>query len=208
MTPTRDLRRVGVPRATTVSRVLPSGRLGSFDCNVLQSAAREVGRIEFQDTHPSRIDAAAPVMESVQALIVDSDMETRYYLRAKFSLAGMFRVDEAATGSEALYLLKTRRYRLVLIDLELPGIDGWSLAAQVKALCGREATSHSLILTANKLSWLGEFRGRLAGARNCIRKPLDPLELTVLLRTLAGRSGFRLDPWQKDAIFWGLSPDG
>jgi CheY-like chemotaxis protein len=205
--PMRGFLTAGVPRAPTISRDLLSGLDGHLDCGVLHSSIHEAGRAEERDTHPSLIDIQPTEAEWVQALIVDSDMETRYYLRAKFSLAGIFRVDEAATGSEALYLLKTRRYRLVLMDLELPDIDGWNLAARVKALRIRTVPAHSLILTGHKLSWLAEFRGRLAGARSCIRKPLDPLELTVLLRTLAGASGFRWDPWQKDALFWGLSPE-
>jgi CheY-like chemotaxis protein len=136
------------------------------------------------DTQPSAFDWVPPEPELVPALIVDADRETRYYLRAKLVMAGIARADEAASGSEALYLLKTRRYQMVLMDVELPDIDGWDLAARVTASRGRPALADSLVLTGHNLSWLGELRGRLAGACTCIKKPLHPVELALLLRNI------------------------
>lgn len=136
------------------------------------------------DTQPSVLQWLAPEPELVQALVVDPDRESRFYLRAKLSMAGLFLADEAASGGEALYLLKTRRYRVVILDLDLPDMDGWLLAAKVR-LAGGPSLAESLVLTRRKLSWLDEIRARRAGASHWLRKPLHPIELAQVLHQVS-----------------------
>lgn len=133
------------------------------------------------DTQPSVLQWLEPVPEQMQALVIDPDRESRFYLRAKLSMAGLFLADEAANGAEALYLLKTRRYRVVILDLDLPDMNGWLLAAKIR-LGGKTAPTESLVLTRRKLSWLDELRARRTGANHCLRKPLHPVELAQVLQ--------------------------
>jgi CheY-like chemotaxis protein len=162
-------------------------RRSEADAEFFSEAGYSSDQFDESETQPSAFEFNPPEPGLVPALIVDADREVRYYLRAKLAMAGMLHADEAASGSEALYLLKTRRYELVLMDVDLPDIDGWDLAARVAATRQRPALARSLVLTGHNMSWLGTLRGRLAGARNCIKKPLHPIELAVLLRTLNGR---------------------
>ena len=136
------------------------------------------------DTLPSVLEWLAPEPELMQALVIDPDRESRFYLRAKLVMADFLLTDEAATGGEALYLLKTRRYQLVIMDLDLPDIEGWQLAAKVGAAGGRPALADSIVLTRHKMSWLDELRARRLGAAHCLRKPLHPVELAQVLRSL------------------------
>jgi CheY-like chemotaxis protein len=133
------------------------------------------------DTQPSVLQWLAPEPELMQALVIDPDRESRFYLRAKLAMAGLFLADEAANGGEALYLLKTRRYRVVILDLDLPDMDGWLLAEKVRVSRG-QTLAESLVLTRHKLSWLDEIRARRSGACHCLRKPLHPIELAQVLR--------------------------
>ena len=136
------------------------------------------------DTQPSALQWLEPEPEQMQALVIDPDRESRFYLRAKLSMAGLFLADEAANGVEALYLLKTRRYRLVILDLDLPDMDGWLLAAKVRP-GGVSALAQSLVLTRRKLSWLDEIRARRTGANHWLRKPLHPVELAHALQQVS-----------------------
>lgn len=133
------------------------------------------------DTQPSVLQWLEPEPEHMQALVIDPDRESRFYLRAKLSMAGLCMADEAANGAESLYLLKTRRYRVVILDLDLPDMNGWLLAAKVRP-GGVPALAQSLVLTRRKLSWLDEIRARRIGANHWLRKPLHPIELAQVLQ--------------------------
>ena len=133
------------------------------------------------DTQPSVLQWLEPEPEQMQALVIDPDRESRFYLRAKLSMAGLFLADEAANGAEALYLLKTRRYRVVILDLDLPDMNGWSLAAKIRA-DGQAALTESLVLTRRRLTWLDEIRARRSGVNHLLLKPLHPIELAQVLQ--------------------------
>jgi DNA-binding response OmpR family regulator len=136
------------------------------------------------DTQPSVLQWLATEPERMQALVIDADRESRFYLRAKLSMAGLFQADEAATGGEALYLLKTRRYRVVILDLDLPDMDGWLLAGKVR-LANGPTLAESLVLTRRKLSWLDAIRARRTGVNHLLRKPLHPIELAQVLNKVS-----------------------
>jgi CheY-like chemotaxis protein len=163
-------------------------RSGDVDLDLLSAPAPfSADGYDFDvegDTQPSVLQWLAPEPEMMQALVIDPDRESRFYLRAKLAMAGLYLADEAANGGEALYLLKTRRYRVVILDLDLPDMDGWSLASKVR-LAGGPALAESLVLTRRKLSWLDEIRARRAGARYCLRKPLHPIELAQVLHQIS-----------------------
>ena len=111
-------------------------RLGDIDLDLLSTPNPLNGDGYDFDvegaTQPSVLQWLEPEPEQMQALVIDPDRESRFYLRAKLSMAGLFLADEAANGGEALYLLKTRHYRVVILDLDLPDMDGWLLAAKVR----------------------------------------------------------------------------
>ena len=160
-------------------------RLGDIDLDLLSTPNPLNGDgYDFDvegDTQPSVLQWLEPEPEQMQALVIDPDRESRFYLRAKLSMAGLFLADEAANGGEALYLLKTRHYRVVILDLDLPDMDGWLLAAKVRP-GGGSANAKSLVLTRRKLSWLDEIRARRTGANHFLRKPLHPIELAQVLQ--------------------------
>jgi CheY-like chemotaxis protein len=163
-------------------------RSGDVDLDLLSAPAPFSGDgYDFDvegDTQPSVLQWLAPEPELMQALVIDPDRESRFYLRAKLAMAGLYLADEAANGGEALYLLKTRRYRVVILDLDLPDMDGWLLASKVR-LAGGPALAESLVLTRHKLSWLDEIRARRTGAKHCLRKPLHPIELAQVLHQVS-----------------------
>lgn len=130
-------------------------------------------------TEPASLASQHSELDAATVLVTDADAEARLYLRAKLASAGLMRVDEASSGAQMLQMLAARRYKLLILDLDLPGVDSWQLVRQVGELRPRV---ECLLLTGNRVSWLDGVRGWFGGARACLRKPLHPGKLKQLLR--------------------------
>lgn len=130
---------------------------------------------DFELSMPAPIDAEYPER---RALIASADREHRLYLRARLALAQLTQADEAATGADALELARRNRYDLALVDLGLPGADGWKLVRQLRA--GRPRIHH-LIATNGKATAGERMRAWLAGAANLPAGSIDPAQLHALL---------------------------
>jgi len=92
-------------------------------------------------------------------------------------------VDVAADGPEGLWLATENAYGAIVLDVTLPGLDGFQLCRQLRA-SGRWAPV--LMLTARDA--VGDrVRGLDAGADDYLVKPFSLLELTARLRALARR---------------------
>ncbi|MFO7246777.1 MAG: response regulator transcription factor [Bacillota bacterium] len=116
-----------------------------------------------------------------RVLVVDDDAHIRELVRHFLDLEG-YEVHEAAGGEEALAVLETVRVDLVVLDLMMPGMDGWTLC--------RELRSHGdvpiLMLTARGET-TDKVRGLELGADDYLVKPFDPQELVARVRALLRR---------------------
>ena len=107
-------------------------------------------------------------------LIVEDFDDAREMYRDYLEFSG-FRVDTARDGREAIDKARARQPDLILMDLSLPGIDGWEATRMLKA---DPETNHLLIvaLSAHALATEGE-RARAAGCDGFIAKPCLPSDL-------------------------------
>jgi two-component system, cell cycle response regulator DivK len=85
-----------------------------------------------------------------------------------------FEVEEASSGEEAIELAKSRRPSLVLMDIGLPGIDGWQTGRILKA--DPETTDIPLIAFSARVESTADLAGR-STFDGYICKPVSPLEL-------------------------------
>lgn len=85
-----------------------------------------------------------------------------------------FEVEEASSGEEAIELAKSRRPSLVLMDIGLPGIDGWQTGRILKS--DPETTDIPLIAFSARVESTADLAGR-ATFDGYICKPVSPLEL-------------------------------
>lgn len=111
-------------------------------------------------------------------LLVEDYDDAREMYRDYLEFSG-FVVETASDGAEALAKAQTVGPDVVLMDLSLPGIDGWEATRRLKA---DPATAHLTIvaLSAHALSAEGE-RAREAGCDGFIPKPCLPSELVAQL---------------------------
>jgi signal transduction histidine kinase len=116
-----------------------------------------------------------------RVLVVDDLAENRELLQAHLENAG-YHVVTAANGQEALTSVGTERPDLILLDLVMPGVDGFEVCRRLKA---DAATAFIPIIIVTALS---DFRHRLqgieVGADEFLTKPFNALELVTRVRSL------------------------
>ncbi len=107
-------------------------------------------------------------MPSSKILIVEDDPASQDIL-AQLLKYHQFGVDVAATAEEALEHLATKAYALAVIDLALPGMDGWDLLDALQS-SPRTASLRSVAITAYYDPGLAQ-QARAAGFQACFPKP-------------------------------------
>lgn len=115
-------------------------------------------------------------------LVVDDEPTIRMLVAASFDGNG-YRILEAADGAEALDLARREHPDLVLLDIVIPGVDGFEVCRRLKA----EIAPHTpvLLLTGFDQQSYRE-RGFQVGADGFVAKPFSPAALVALIdRTLA-----------------------
>jgi len=119
-------------------------------------------------------------------LLVDDFQDNREMYAMYLEHVG-FRVAEAANGFEALEQATRLLPDLIVMDLSLPGLDGWEATRRLKA---DERTRHIpvLALTSHALEGFSEG-ARAAGCDGFVTKPCLPEELVAEIRRLLAAGG-------------------
>ena len=113
--------------------------------------------------------------EKVNILLVDDRPENLLAIEAIIE-KDEYNLVKASSGEEALKCLLKDKFALILLDVQMPGMDGFSTAKIIKA---REKTKNIpiLFITANNMESEHIFMGYSVGAIDYILKPVDPLIL-------------------------------
>jgi len=107
-------------------------------------------------------------------LVIDDSLTTRMLEQSILESAG-YEVDLATSGEQGLERARARRYDLLLVDVEMPGMDGFTFVEHVRADPGLSSTPTVLVTSRASLEDLA--RGRAAGANAHIAKgEFDQLE--------------------------------
>ena len=122
--------------------------------------------------------ASTPAGRSI--LIVEDNVDARDALGALLELEGHV-VAAAGEGHEALELVRATDPDIALVDIGLPGIDGYEVARRVRAVDGRRPV---LIALTGYGQPEDRRRASEAGFDGLLVKPVDPTALATLLATL------------------------
>ncbi len=115
-------------------------------------------------------------------LAVEDDERIRTAVRMALEDEGWV-VDEAPSGEEALELFVERPADVVLIDLMLPGIDGFAVCRAI-----RKASDVPIVMVTARADTHDVVAGLEAGADDYVTKPFQPKELSARIRALLRRA--------------------
>lgn len=119
-----------------------------------------------------------------RVLVIDDEAPIRLLCKVNLEAEGMD-VLEAADGPAGLDLSRESTPDIVLLDVMMPGIDGWQVAEQ---LLQDERTSEiPIIFLTARAEFRDRARGLDIGGIDYVTKPFNPLELAPLVRDLLER---------------------
>jgi excisionase family DNA binding protein len=105
-------------------------------------------------------------------LVVDDDDKLREFVRVNLEMEG-YTVREAAGAEEALAAIENQVPELVLLDVVMPGVDGWQMLQRMQERFG----SIPVIMFSGKVDEATAADVERRGARGFVGKPFDPQQL-------------------------------
>jgi two-component system chemotaxis sensor kinase CheA len=169
-----------LPQRMTASPIVAGASLDAdgnpqlvLDPDGLIAAAQRGDAGEVDVTPPRRL-----------VLVVDDSLTTRMLEQSILESAG-YEVDVALSGEEALGLVHAKRYALILVDVEMPGMDGFTFIERLRS----EPASRDIpaILVTSRSAPEDRRRGQEVGAQGYIVKSeFDQAELLTIIGPLMG----------------------
>lgn len=121
-------------------------------------------------------------MEKMRVLVVDDDPNIGQLVKLYLDKEG-FDTDVALRGDDALSLFRKNPPHIVLLDLMLPGMDGWQVCREI-----RKISSIPIIMLTAKDETFDKVLGLELGADDYVTKPFDPKELIARIKAVLRRT--------------------
>lgn len=136
----------------------------------------------YQTLERSSVEAAVPAVRPGDAnrriLIVDDSLPTRTQLRTLLERAG-YLVDEAGSAETGLALHARKTYACILLDVAMPGMDGYQACHRIKTHGARQVPP--VVMLSGKTAPFDRVRGKMAGCDAYLGKPVAPDRLLAVL---------------------------
>ncbi|MED3726048.1 response regulator transcription factor [Priestia filamentosa] len=127
-------------------------------------------------------------------LVLEDESAIRSFIVLNLKKAG-YDVTEAHTGEQALELMESSSFDIALLDVMLPGIDGFSVCEQIR----QKNELVGIIMLTARTQDEDKVEGLTIGADDYITKPFSPSELTARIHSLLRRLG-RIQKRDQDIV--------
>jgi DNA-binding response OmpR family regulator len=134
---------------------------------------------------PSWAQDARPDAAGARILIVEDDQEQRRLAASGLRSAG-YRVLTASDGAEGVSTARAEHPDLILLDIDLPGMDGMAVCRQLKL--DPALSSIPVIFCTARTGVIDRMAGLTLGADDYVNKPFAPSELLLRIRHLLSRA--------------------
>lgn len=132
-------------------------------------------------------------------LIVDDEIKIREVIR-EYAEFNEYKVDEAADGMEAVGLCKLNEYDLIILDVMMPRLDGFSTCKEI-----RKFTDTPVIMLSARGEEYDKLFGFELGIDDYVVKPFSPKELMARVHAVLARKTAALPAEQDVLNFKGLT---
>ena len=139
---------------------------------------------DLSATAPSWAHDAVHADRAARILVVEDDQEQRRIAASGLRAAG-YSVVTAESGTEAVETARVERPDLILLDVDLPGLDGMAVCRQIKL--DRTLAAVPVIFCTARTGLMDRMAGLTLGADDYITKPYAPSELLLRIRRLVAR---------------------
>ena len=119
-----------------------------------------------------------------RVLVIDDEAPIRLLCRVNLE-AAKIEVSEAADGKSGLELARAERPDVILLDVMMPGIDGWQVFEQL--LQDESTAKIPIVFLTARAELRDQARGLELGGIDYVTKPFNPLNLAPLIEDLLAR---------------------
>jgi DNA-binding response OmpR family regulator len=119
----------------------------------------------------------------MKTLVIDDEAPIRLLCRVNLEAEGI-EVIEAGDGAAGVDLAKQERPDAILLDVMMPGLDGWSAAERL--LTDEDTSAIPIIFLTARADLRDRVRGLDVGGLDYVTKPFNPVELAPLVRGVVG----------------------
>jgi DNA-binding response OmpR family regulator len=119
-----------------------------------------------------------------RVLVIDDEAAIRLLCRVNLEAERM-QVDEAADGRAGLEQARSARPDVILLDVMMPGLDGWQVAEELVA--DERTKDIPIVFLTARADFRDRERGLEAGGIAYLTKPFNPVELAALIEDLLAR---------------------
>jgi DNA-binding response OmpR family regulator len=117
----------------------------------------------------------------MKTLIIDDEAPIRLLCKVNLEAEGV-EVLEAGDGVTGLEVARAEKPDAILLDVMMPGLDGWNVAEQL--LADESTSAIPIIFLTARADLRDRVRGMDAGGLDYITKPFNPLELASIVRQI------------------------
>ncbi len=132
----------------------------------------------------------------MKLLVVDDEKGIRDLIRKYAEFEG-YTVEEACDGMEAVNLCRSHTYDLIIMDVMMPELDGFSAVNEI-----RKTSGTPVIMLSARGEEYDRIHGFETGVDDYVIKPFSPRELMMRVGAILKRAGTRADP-EKDEVLIG-----
>ena len=130
----------------------------------------------------------------MKVLVVDDEMLIRSVIK-EYLLLGGYEVDEASNGREALDMVKSNDYSLIIMDIMMPHMDGFQACREIKLI-----KDIPCIMLSARSEEYDKLNGFELGIDDYVTKPFSPKELIARVKAVLKRVSNEVDIYKLNGL--------